>query len=181
MALARLPPLAGSTNSPNLLDRLDGPSYRLNGRQHSLPSPRALKPYVDTQAGELETWPAHASSHTLATTVAVLSKNKSLALVKEDDKAQVIPKPRFLEQLETFLKKELQALGVTDVQPSELRLQAHREVFEYLIEDFKTYRPLLSAIKNEYEMMLAQQRQQIRHLEPLRVCILVLAFSLDIF
>lgn len=48
-------------------------------------------------------------------------------------------------------------------------LQAHREVFEYLIEDFKTYKPLLSAIKNEYEMMLAYQRQTIRELEPLKV------------
>jgi len=48
-------------------------------------------------------------------------------------------------------------------------LQAHREVFEYLIEDFKTYKPLLSSIKNEYEMMLAFQRQQIRELEPLKV------------
>ena len=47
--------------------------------------------------------------------------------------------------------------------------QAHREVFEYLIEDFKTYKPLLSAIKNEYEMMFAFQRQQIRELEPLKV------------
>lgn len=48
-------------------------------------------------------------------------------------------------------------------------LQAHREVFEYLIEDFKTYKPLLSAVKNEYEMMLAYQRQVIRELEPLKV------------
>ena len=48
-------------------------------------------------------------------------------------------------------------------------IQAHREVFEYLIEDFKTYKPLLSAIKNEYEMMLAAQREQIRQMEPLKV------------
>ena len=47
--------------------------------------------------------------------------------------------------------------------------QAYREVFEYLIEDFKTYKPLLSAIKNEYEMTLAQQRELIRQMEPLKV------------
>ena len=47
--------------------------------------------------------------------------------------------------------------------------QAFREVFEYLIEDFKTYRPLLSAIKNEYEMMIIHQRDKIRELEPLKV------------
>lgn len=54
--------------------------------------------------------------------------------------------------------------------------QAHREVFEYLIEDFKTYKPLLSAIKNEYEMMFAFQRQQIRELEPLKVFVTLLLF-----
>ena len=42
-------------------------------------------------------------------------------------------------------------------------------MFEYLIEDFKTYRPLLSAIKNEYEIMIIHQRDKIRELEPLKV------------
>lgn len=42
-------------------------------------------------------------------------------------------------------------------------------MFEYLIEDFKTYKPLLSAIKHEYEMMLIHQREKIRELEPLKV------------
>ena len=42
-------------------------------------------------------------------------------------------------------------------------------MFEYLIEDFKTYKPLFSAIKNEYEMMLSHQRELIRQMEPLKV------------
>jgi hypothetical protein len=50
-------------------------------------------------------------------------------------------------------------------------LQAFREVFEYLIEEFKTYKPILSAIKNEYELMLSYQREKIRELEPLKVTI----------
>lgn len=48
-------------------------------------------------------------------------------------------------------------------------LQAYREVFEYLIEDFKTYRPLLASIKNEYELMITHQKDEIKRLEPLRV------------
>ncbi|XP_005105955.1 translin-associated factor X-interacting protein 1 [Aplysia californica] len=176
MVVARLPPLSGgkvTSISPRALRRLEGlngPTYRLNEKLHPLPPPNALKPYVDTKAGELDTWPAHASGQALSSTSAMLSKNKSLVLVNEEDmgKPQMVPKPRFLEQLENFLKKELRALGVVDVQPSDLRLQAHREVFEYLIEDFKTYKPLLSAVKNEYEMMLAYQRQQVRQLEPLK-------------
>ena len=38
-------------------------------------------------------------------------------------KTQLVPKPRFLDQLESFLKKELKSLGVNEVEPSELRLQ----------------------------------------------------------
>lgn len=55
--------------------------------------------------------------------------------------------------------------------------QAFREVFEYLIEDFKTYKPLLSAIKHEYEMMLVHQREMIRDLEPLKVFAFLYSFS----
>uniref|UniRef100_A0A8C8Z8H3 Translin associated factor X interacting protein 1 n=1 Tax=Prolemur simus TaxID=1328070 RepID=A0A8C8Z8H3_PROSS len=44
----------------------------------------------------------------------------------------------------------------------------YREIFEFFIEDFKTYKPLLSSIKNAYEVMLAHQRERIRALEPLK-------------
>ncbi|XP_060693733.1 translin-associated factor X-interacting protein 1 isoform X4 [Hemiscyllium ocellatum] len=48
------------------------------------------------------------------------------------------------------------------------QLLAYREVFEYFIEDLKTYKPLLSAIKNEYEITIAHLRNRIRELEPLK-------------
>ena len=48
-------------------------------------------------------------------------------LILRDDEAmgkpQTVPKPGFLNQLETFLKRELKALGVDKVEASELRLQ----------------------------------------------------------
>lgn len=59
----------------------------------------------------------------------------------------IIPKPKFLEALENYVHKEIITLNCSDPKPSELRLQAYREVFEYLIGDFKTYRPLLSQVK----------------------------------
>lgn len=59
----------------------------------------------------------------------------------------MLPKPKFLEALETYVYKEIIHLDCTDPKPSELRLQAYREVFEYLIGDFKTYRPLLSQVR----------------------------------
>ena len=52
--------------------------------------------------------------------------------------------------------------------------QAHQEVFEYLIEDFRTYKSLLSAIKNEYELFIAYQQELLRGLEPVKVCRCVL-------
>ncbi|KAL5022681.1 hypothetical protein ScPMuIL_001836 [Solemya velum] len=186
LAVARLPPLAGGKN-PSFPDRggrfegLTGPSYRLNDMSHPLPAPQSLKPYIDTRSGEMDTWPAHASGHSIPGTSVKLSKNKSLILVSEEEsgKTHIIPKPKFLDQLESYLKKELRTLGVTKVMPNELRLQAHREVFEYLIEDFKTYKSLLSAIKNEYEMMMSHQRQQIRELEPLKQMLVTVSEQCD--
>nr|XP_048293032.1 translin-associated factor X-interacting protein 1 isoform X3 [Myodes glareolus] len=51
----------------------------------------------------------------------------------------------------------------------------YREIFEFFIEDFKTYKPLLSSIKNAYEVMLAHQREKIRALEPLKAKIVTMS------
>ena len=48
-------------------------------------------------------------------------------------------------------------------------LQVYREVFEYLINDFKTYQHLLAAIKQEYELVLRDQIEKLKELDPLRV------------
>ena len=98
---------------------------------------------------------------------AVMPDHTTTAMTKEY--IPIVPKPKFLEQLESYLNKELRLLGCPSYGPHELRLQAHREVFEYLIEDFKTYKPLLSAIKNEYELYLGYQEELIKELEPMRV------------
>ena len=42
-------------------------------------------------------------------------------------------------------------------------------MFEYLIEDFKTYKPLLSAIKTEYELYISHLQEKTASLEPLTV------------
>ncbi|KAM4833390.1 translin-associated factor X-interacting protein 1 isoform 2-T2 [Thomomys bottae] len=77
-------------------------------------------------------------------------------------------KPKYLEQLENYLRKELLLLDLGTDSTQELRLQPYREIFDFFIEDFKTYKPLLSSIKNAYELMLAYQREKIRTLEPLK-------------
>ncbi|XP_067930159.1 translin-associated factor X-interacting protein 1-like [Watersipora subatra] len=147
----------------------DGMSFTVKGAKHVLPPPGNLKPFMDTKSGTMDTWPAHATGMS-GTRQVCLSKHKDLVVVDEEKlgKPQMTPKPKFLHNLESFLKKELRTLGVTKVEPNELRLQAHREVFEYLINEFLTYKPLLSSIKREYEMMLTHNREHIRHLEPLK-------------
>ena len=85
------------------------------------------------------------------------------------EKPSVIPKSKYIKHLETYLSKELRLLGCPATGPHELRLQAHREVFEYLIEGFKMYKPILSAIKNEYELYLHYLEEIVRELRPIRV------------
>ncbi|XP_038076269.1 translin-associated factor X-interacting protein 1-like [Patiria miniata] len=198
VALAKLPPIgstqqtAGVGISPRAVrqyEGLQGPSYQLNSvsdrTKHKLPQPQVLRPFVDTKAGTLDTWPAHATAQATAKPGIPSHRPRSSpdgrmsSELSEDPQRSVIPKPRFLEQLEMFLKKELRNLDGNKEGPGELRLQAYREVFEYLIEDFKTYKPLLSSIKTEYEMMLSNQREQIRELEPLKSMLVTVSEQCD--
>lgn len=165
MSIPRLPPVRNQSQKSlvtfdNEVDPLTKHELFENGRvyilndsnvQHQLPAPTKLRPYIDRTSGEVDTWPAHLN-----------------ALSSTNDDGQQSFKPKFLLKLEGYLQKELRALGCTDDAPSERRLQAFREVFQYLIEDFKTYKPLLSVIKNEYEAMLNAQNEEIRTLEPLK-------------
>nr|XP_039253513.1 translin-associated factor X-interacting protein 1-like [Styela clava] len=168
----RLPPIepeAGTT-----LHRDQGPSYKLSGvsSRHQLPPQSVLRPGIDTQSGELDSWPAYASRS--ITDIGAIGRGG-----KGPKKQSVIPKPKFLEALENYVEREIITLNCQDPKPSELRLQAYREVFEYLIGDFKTYRPLLSQIKNEYEKMLSHYREKIRELEPLKSMLITVSEQCD--
>lgn len=67
---------------------------------------------MDSETGALDSWPAHSAKQPL------IKLNNSGQTSKEP------PKPKFLDRLEKFLSKELQALDCTDPsKPSEKRLQ----------------------------------------------------------
>ncbi|XP_041964706.1 translin-associated factor X-interacting protein 1 isoform X2 [Alosa sapidissima] len=125
--------------------------------------------------GFLSTWPAHVTSQTVhprrrsfnTKDIKNHGSEKCFGRCSDEFSGQV-GKPRFLMQLEDYLKRELQTLDLQQPKVQERRLQTYREVFDCFIEDFKTYKPLLTAIKNEYEATLAYMRDQIRELEPLR-------------
>ncbi|XP_028264106.1 translin-associated factor X-interacting protein 1 isoform X2 [Parambassis ranga] len=74
-------------------------------------------------------------------------------------------KPHLLLQMESYVNKELQAISPHETQFQELKLQVYRNVFGSFISAFKTYQPLLSDIKKEYENTLVHQQDYIRGLE----------------
>ncbi|XP_075962645.1 translin-associated factor X-interacting protein 1 [Anarhichas minor] len=71
-------------------------------------------------------------------------------------------------RLESYVTKELHTISSYEPTFQELKLQVYCDVFGRFIKEFKTYQPLLSAIKKEYENTLAYQQDKIRELEPLR-------------
>ncbi|KAM7413954.1 hypothetical protein PAMA_018988 [Pampus argenteus] len=77
-------------------------------------------------------------------------------------------KPKLLMHLENYVSKELHAINPNEPKYQELRLQVYRDAFACFIKEFKTYQPLLSAIKKEYENTLTYQQDHIRELEPLQ-------------
>ncbi|NWU97682.1 TXIP1 protein, partial [Upupa epops] len=118
--------------------------------------------------GYLSTWPASGQP--------ILVDHKPCCAPEERQPSNkrvplTIPKPQYLEQLESYLKKELQTLDLTKTSSQELKLQPYREIFEFFINDFKTYKPLLSAIKNEYEATLAHQKKMIHALKTMAMTV----------
>eukprot|EP00656_Telonema_subtile_P026999 TRINITY_DN2898_c0_g1_i1.p1 TRINITY_DN2898_c0_g1~~TRINITY_DN2898_c0_g1_i1.p1 ORF type:complete len:589 (+),score=225.02 TRINITY_DN2898_c0_g1_i1:517-2283(+) len=66
-----------------------------------------------------------------------------------------VPPPCSAHELQLFLG-DCPAVG-----PSERRVLVHASVWEKFMSKFKMYRPLLSRIKSEYEMVLHQYSQQL--------------------
>ncbi|NXJ54025.1 TXIP1 protein, partial [Spizaetus tyrannus] len=149
-----------SSEIPGCQTRINSLKYILSKKQKTPLSAR----------GHWSTWPAFASGQT------VLKNHKPCCAPEERQSSNkqallTVPKPRYLEQLESYLRKELQSLDLTKKNSQELKLQPYREIFEFFIDNFKTYKPLLSAIKNEYEVTLAHQKKTIRALEPLKAMV----------
>uniref|UniRef100_A0A8B9LLT3 Translin-associated factor X-interacting protein 1 N-terminal domain-containing protein n=1 Tax=Astyanax mexicanus TaxID=7994 RepID=A0A8B9LLT3_ASTMX len=127
--------------------------------------------------GYLSTWPAHASSQTVQQKYPLSGLNRHHGC--SDEFGGRATKPRFLEQLQSYLKSELTALDTLSPKLQERKLQVYQEVFDSLIEEFTTYKPLLSTIKNEYDITLAYLQEQIRELKPLRSQLVLLSEQCD--
>ncbi|XP_062860182.1 translin-associated factor X-interacting protein 1 isoform X2 [Trichomycterus rosablanca] len=143
----------------------------MESQQHVRSESKRLKAKGGRMSGYLSTWPAHASAQIVQHCAPAPSGVKRDHGYGEEFEV----KPRLLEQLECYLKKELASLDMSSPKLQEHKLQAYQEVFNYFIENFKAYKPLLSAIKNEYDTTLVLLREQIRELEPLRAQLVLLS------
>lgn len=93
-----------------------------------------------------------------------------------------ICKPRLLIELEQFVEAELAVLGLPGDgnivmasstgtgggEPSAARLQVYREAFRHFMDEFRTYKPFLSAVKNEYDSVLDKYARRLHFIPALR-------------
>ncbi|ETV99005.1 hypothetical protein H310_08478 [Aphanomyces invadans] len=117
---------------------------------------------ADVPRGELESWPLGASGR--GKPHQDTDHDVKHRRHKDDQRGAQPAKPAFLQHLEAFVVRELNVLGMSpspacvgdnsSLPPRLARLQVFRECFLRLIDDFKTYKPLLLAIKQEYEGLL---------------------------
>ncbi|XP_010610570.1 translin-associated factor X-interacting protein 1 isoform X5 [Fukomys damarensis] len=137
-------------------------------QKFKLSQKRKMLPVHFSMSGHLSPWPTYASGQTILQNRKPCSDDCRKRTSSWQQQPIGIAKPQYLEHLENYLRKELLLLDLGTDSAQELRLQPYREIFEFFIEDFKTYKPLLSSIKNAYELMLAHQKEKIQALEPLK-------------
>jgi len=80
------------------------------------------------------------------------------------DKQQRSGVKESLEELDECLTAELFLADCPSAGPSERRVLVHASMWEKFMDKFKMYRPLLSRIKGEYDLVLHQYSQQLHML-----------------
>ncbi|KAI6646789.1 Translin-associated factor X-interacting protein 1-like [Oopsacas minuta] len=98
-----------------------------------------------------------------------LPRNAAGASVCNPTASTFQSKPRLVGMLEEYLERELKILGKNISKPNSARLQAHKEVFEHLIGEFHSFKPILSAIKQEYDSYISNLEEQVDQLDPLKL------------
>uniref|UniRef100_A0A1D5RMC0 Translin-associated factor X (Tsnax) interacting protein 1 n=1 Tax=Mus musculus TaxID=10090 RepID=A0A1D5RMC0_MOUSE len=164
-----------SFSKPRISIQASGGTPEAKGiEKRKLSQKRRTLPLQLSLGGHLSPWPTYTSGQTVLHNRKPCSDDSRNRANSCQQQSMSISKPKYLEQLENYLRKELLLLDLSTDSAQELRLQPYREIFEFFIEDFKTYKPLLSSIKNAYEVMLAHQKERIRSLEPLKAKIVTM-------
>jgi len=91
-----------------------------------------------------------------------------------------LAKPKLLLELESYFDQQLFLLHQDDDDKFDSqRFQVYRNVFQFFIDRLHTYRPLLAAIKMEYELLLEDYLRRMQSIEPLRLELETLEKSLE--
>jgi len=91
-----------------------------------------------------------------------------------------LAKPKLLLELESYVDQQLFLLHQDDDDKFDSqRFQVYRNVFQFFIDRLHTYRPLLAAIKMEYELLLEDYLRRMQSIEPLRLELETLEKSLE--
>ena len=86
----------------------------------------------------------------------------------------VVKTPQSLKEIEKFIADStLDYENATNV--NELRLQAYRTAFDAIMEELKTYRPVLAKIKAAYDASLNDAKETRRELDDTRQALLVIS------
>ncbi|TNN08381.1 Translin-associated factor X-interacting protein [Schistosoma japonicum] len=115
---------------------------------------------------DLKKWPAHALGRSCAKSNACVVNGRIVSLTEVETKLRnVVPKPKFLNALETKICNDLKNIQSDD---RDLRFQTFKEAFQAFIHELKTYKPLLSRIYKEYEDYTNFYKAEAQKLRPVK-------------
>merc|ERR1712176_1157245 len=81
--------------------------------------------------------------------------------------------PTTLKDIETFIAESISGFeNATNI--NELRLQTYRTAFDAIMEELKTYRPILAKIKEAYDISLSDAREVRKELSETQQNILLI-------
>ncbi|KAJ3275725.1 Translin-associated factor X-interacting protein 1 [Terramyces sp. JEL0728] len=98
-----------------------------------------------------------------------------------------LSKPTFLRKAQAFVNRELHVIGATHEAPGTIRrLQVYTQVFgclkanlDLFIQSFKSYEPILSDIKREYDLIIDSQRNDLSQFEIVKSKLSVMEFRMQ--
>ena len=157
---------------------LTGAGYTLSGHAGRFLLPEKSVARAEDAAGTLDVWPAGKSALSASSAANKQERKrqrnrstKSSSFVATAQQHDTTAAPKLLQELDHFVQSELDILGAErgeSSEPNAARLQVYREAFRHFMEEFRTYKPFLSAVKNEYDSVLDKYARRLHYIPALR-------------
>ena len=82
--------------------------------------------------------------------------------------------PKLLKKLERYVNDELRSLNKHNTFPNATRIKVFQQAFQKFIDEFKSYKLFLGAIKNEYDSLLSMYASKLHAIPTMQAEILSL-------